>query len=60
MLCGPQEDATWAVLKPLIFSAVMDHYGSGQPLFTDAESLARADTAIQEDDDEVRYSATCV
>lgn len=44
---------TWAVLKPDIFAAIMDHYASGEPLFTDAATLAHSDTAIQPDDSEV-------
>lgn len=48
-----QEDATWAVMKPLVFAAIMDHYASGDPVLTDGETLARSDTAIHEDDDEV-------
>ncbi|GFH06735.1 Nfu_N domain-containing protein, partial [Haematococcus lacustris] len=32
---------------------IMDHFASGEPLFTDAATLARSDTAIHEDDDEV-------
>ncbi|KAJ9517924.1 hypothetical protein QJQ45_004264 [Haematococcus lacustris] len=46
-------DASWSVLKPLAFAAIMDHFASGEPLFTDAATLARSDTAIHEDDDEV-------
>ncbi|KAL6765674.1 scaffold protein Nfu/NifU N terminal-domain-containing protein [Haematococcus lacustris] len=45
-------DASWSVLKPLAFAAIMDHFASGEPLFTDAATLARSDTAIHEDDDE--------
>lgn len=47
------EDLNWAVLKPDVFAAIMDHYSSGEPLFTDADTLAASDTAIHEDDDEV-------
>lgn len=47
------EDAQWPVLKPLVFAAIMDHFGSGEPLFSDAEALAASDTAIHPDDDEV-------
>jgi hypothetical protein len=47
------DDAAWPVLKPLVFAAIMDHYGAGEPLFTDAATLAAADTAIHPDDDEV-------
>jgi hypothetical protein len=46
------EDYNWAVLKPDIFAAIMDHFASGEPLFTDA-SAAASDTAINDDDTEV-------
>jgi hypothetical protein len=32
----------------------MDHYSSGEPLFSEAGAQGRSDTAIHEDDDEVR------
>mmetsp|Transcript_10272 Transcript_10272/g.22035 ORF Transcript_10272/g.22035 Transcript_10272/m.22035 type:complete len:310 (-) Transcript_10272:367-1296(-) len=48
-----KDDANWAVLKPSVFAAIMDHYSSGEPLFLDAEAAGRSDTAIHEDDDEV-------
>eukprot|EP00882_Tetradesmus_deserticola_P019413 GHRQ01020895.1.p1 GENE.GHRQ01020895.1~~GHRQ01020895.1.p1 ORF type:complete len:239 (+),score=57.65 GHRQ01020895.1:843-1559(+) len=51
------DDYNWAVLKPDVFAAVMDHFSSGEPLFTDQETLAASDTAIHEDDDEVRAPA---
>lgn len=47
------DDASWAVLKPDIFAAIMDHFSSGDPVISEAEELARSDTAIHEDDDEV-------
>eukprot|EP00882_Tetradesmus_deserticola_P017570 GHRQ01018821.1.p1 GENE.GHRQ01018821.1~~GHRQ01018821.1.p1 ORF type:complete len:395 (+),score=90.26 GHRQ01018821.1:617-1801(+) len=47
------DDYNWAVLKPDVFAAVMDHFSSGEPLFTDQETLAASDTAIHEDDDEI-------
>ncbi len=40
-------------MKPDVFAAIMDHFSSGEPLFSDAQSLAASDTAIHEDDDEV-------
>ena len=46
------EDYAWAVLKPDVFAAIMDHFSSGEPLFTDA-SAAASDTAINDDDTEV-------
>lgn len=48
-----QEDASWATLKPLLFSAIMDHYASGAAIVTDEATQAASDTAIHEDDDEV-------
>jgi hypothetical protein len=48
------DGVSWPVLKPDIFAAIMDHFSSGEPLFTDADTLAASDTAIHEDDDEVR------
>ena len=47
------DDYNWPVLKPDIFAAIMDHFSSGEPLFTDKEVLEASDTAIHEDDDEV-------
>lgn len=51
-----QDDAEWGTLKPLVFAAIMDHYGSGEPVISDEASLAASDTAIHEDDDEVGLS----
>lgn len=31
------EDYGWAVLKPDVFAAIMDHYSSGEPLFYDSQ-----------------------
>lgn len=42
---------TWKVLKTLIFSAILDHYASGEPTVTDAPQVS--DTQILEDDSEV-------
>ena len=42
---------SWRVLKPDIFAAMTDFFGSGQPLFLD--TAADPATTIQEDDDEV-------
>jgi Fe-S cluster biogenesis protein NfuA len=47
------DDYNWPVLKPDVFAAIMDHFSSGDPLFTDKDTLAASDTAIHEDDDEV-------
>ncbi|XP_048500561.1 nifU-like protein 4, mitochondrial isoform X2 [Beta vulgaris subsp. vulgaris] len=46
------DDASWDILKPEIFAAVMDFYTSGQPLFLDESTAASKDTAIHEDDSE--------
>lgn len=46
------DDASWDLLKPEIFAAIMDFYSSGQPLFLDSTTAAAMDTAIQEDDSE--------
>lgn len=48
-----QDEPSWAVLKPDIFAAIMDHFSSGEPLIMDSEGLAASDTAIHEDDSEV-------
>ncbi|KAL2900751.1 NifU-like protein 4 mitochondrial [Bienertia sinuspersici] len=47
------DDASWDILKPEIFAAVMDFYTSGQPLFLDESTAASKDTAIHEDDSEI-------
>ncbi|EOY19154.1 NFU domain protein 4 isoform 1 [Theobroma cacao] len=46
------DDASWDLLKPEIFAAIMDFYSSGQPLFLDSKTAAAMDTAIHEDDSE--------
>eukprot|EP00955_Chlamydomonas_euryale_P088883 364418-Chlamydomonas_euryale.AAC.24 len=51
--CPLQDEPSWAVLKPDIFAAIMDHFTSGDPLLLDAEGLAASGTAIHEDDSEV-------
>lgn len=47
-----QEEMSWAVLKPEVFAAIMDHYTSGEPVLLDGHS-SPSDTAIGEDDSEV-------
>lgn len=47
------DDYTWAVLKPDIFAGIMDHFTSGDPLFSDEKTLAASDTAIHPEDTEV-------
>ncbi|CAK0780421.1 NifU-like protein 4, mitochondrial [Coccomyxa viridis] len=46
------EEYVWSVLKPEVFAAIMEHFTSGDPLFTDPAAQA-SDTAISEDDSEV-------
>ncbi|XP_057960590.1 nifU-like protein 4, mitochondrial isoform X2 [Malania oleifera] len=46
------EDASWDLLKPEVFAAIMDFYSSGKPLFLDSNAAASMDTAIHEDDSE--------
>lgn len=46
------DEYVWSVLKPEIFAAIMEHFTSGDPLFTDPAAQA-SDTAISEDDSEV-------
>nr|ADY77002.1 iron-sulfur cluster assembly protein NFU4 [Ipomoea batatas]ADY77005.1 iron-sulfur cluster assembly protein NFU4 [Ipomoea batatas]GMC58991.1 nifU-like protein 4, mitochondrial [Ipomoea batatas] len=46
------DDASWDLLKPEIFAAIMDFFSSGKPLFLDSNTAASMDTAIQEDDSE--------
>ncbi|KAF8021821.1 hypothetical protein BT93_G2074 [Corymbia citriodora subsp. variegata] len=46
------DDASWDLLKPEIFAAIMDFYSSGQPLFLDSQTASAMDTAIHEDDSE--------
>lgn len=47
------EDASWDLLKPEIFAAIMDFYSSGEPLFLDSKAAAAKDTAIKDDDSEI-------
>eukprot|EP00894_Picocystis_sp_ML_P003935 jgi/Pico_ML_1/54452/g4798.t1 len=47
------EGSDWGVLKPEIFASIMDHFSSGSPLILEDSNYMEADTAIQEDDDEV-------
>lgn len=51
------EDEEWALLKPLIFAAIMDHLQSGRPVINEqageVEELTPSDTAILPEDNEV-------
>jgi NFU1 iron-sulfur cluster scaffold homolog, mitochondrial len=47
-------DESWNILKPLLFSAILDHFSSGEPVVTNDPTAS--DTDIQEDDSEVRLA----
>nr|CAD1816922.1 unnamed protein product [Ananas comosus var. bracteatus] len=47
------DEASWDLLKPEVFAAIMDFYSSGTPLFLDSNAAASMDTAIHEDDSEI-------
>ena len=49
------DELEWEVVKPDIFACIMDFFASGQPVMLDADDAAAApaDTAIDEEDDEV-------
>ncbi|KAK9831192.1 hypothetical protein WJX74_006969 [Apatococcus lobatus] len=47
------DDTPWAVLKPDIYAAMMDHFSSGDPLFTDRDAGNASNTMIHDDDSEV-------
>ena len=38
LTCKQDEDTTWNVLKPEIFSAIMDHFASGDPILRSTAS----------------------
>ncbi|CAG9460459.1 unnamed protein product [Pedinophyceae sp. YPF-701] len=46
------EDIPWSLMKPEVFAAIMEHYASGDPLFTD-ETDGHMDTHINDDDSEI-------
>ncbi|KAG0369902.1 scaffold protein Nfu/NifU N terminal-domain-containing protein [Gamsiella multidivaricata] len=49
------QDAIWQLMKPDIYSAIMDFFASGQPIISegaDGENAAHNDTMIHEDDSE--------
>ncbi|KAF9144173.1 NifU-like protein 5, mitochondrial [Linnemannia schmuckeri] len=49
------QDAIWQLMKPDIYSAIMDFFASGQPIISETangESGAALDTMIHEDDSE--------
>nr|CAD2173489.1 unnamed protein product [Meloidogyne enterolobii] len=51
------EDEDWALMKPLIFAAIMDHLQNGRPIIIennlDNLNVGPSDTAILPEDDEV-------
>lgn len=47
------EDLSWAVLKPSVFAAIMDHFSSNEPLFREGEAASPSDTAACADDSEI-------
>lgn len=48
-----QPTETWKILKTLIFSAILDHFASGEPVVVDEPKVS--DTQILEDDSEVIF-----
>lgn len=47
-----EETAEWQLMKPEVYSAIMDHFSSGQSIVYNEEDLAANDTAIHPDDSE--------
>lgn len=47
------EEAQWPTLKPEIFSLLMEHLSTGEPIMSSDHTAAASDTAAHEDDDEV-------
>lgn len=47
-----ESTAEWQLMKPDIYSAIMNHFTSGQPIVFDEEDLAASDTTIHPDDPE--------
>ncbi|CAN0048297.1 unnamed protein product, partial [Choristocarpus tenellus] len=45
------EEATWPLLKPVIFGAIMDFFSEGKAVMLDEPIVS--DTTILDDDDEV-------
>ncbi|CAO3658647.1 unnamed protein product [Rhizopus stolonifer] len=42
----------WQLMKPDVYSAIMDHFSSGQSIVYDEQDLAASDTTIHPDDSE--------
>lgn len=47
------EEAQWPVLKPEIFSLLMEYLSGGEPIMSAEHTAAASDTAASEDDDEI-------
>ncbi|GAA5859051.1 hypothetical protein JCM8547_003983 [Rhodosporidiobolus lusitaniae] len=47
------EDASWAELKPEIYSIIMEHFTAGRPLFEEGKGGGAEDTRILDTDSEV-------
>lgn len=47
------DDYEWSVLKPDVFAAITDFYGSGEPVIYDGAAVENRDNMILEDDDEI-------
>jgi len=46
-------DSPWTILKPQLFSKILDFYGSDTPIVSDYNDAMISDTTILDDDDEV-------
>ena len=47
------DDYEWSVLKPDVYAAITDFYGSGEPILYDGAAVENRDNVILEDDDEI-------
>lgn len=47
------EEAQWPVLKPEIFSLLMEYLSGGEPIMSAEHTAAASDTAASDDDDEI-------
>lgn len=48
------DDTDWAMLKPMILGALMEHFSTGQPIVTDAFFSARTESGAESaEDDEI-------
>ncbi len=43
----------WAMLKPMVLAALMEHFATGQPIMLGAQASGKADTINEEEDDEI-------